>query len=331
QSYLQARFLAHQPSAENLENARIFFLEAIDLDPQFAEAYASLAFLYTNIADFTALTTDEALPKAEEYAQRALELNPNVIDAHVVLAKLAHVKGDPIEAENTFLRALEIDPNHTEVFNSYAQFLVRVGKPNEALDYFQELYTRDPVPWITKDWLSYIYMLLGDEERCIHFATEAINMGQTNPYIALYDLYLNRGDYERAQEAFTAFLSKPVGEERAAEFAAILMNGIKNETERAKALDIVPEIANYFGRPKHRLLHAYLDLGAMDEAFALFDGPVSARMLFSANHFWKPQASSFRRHPKFKEIMHKYGFVEYWKQNGWGTYCRPTAEDFECD
>jgi tetratricopeptide (TPR) repeat protein len=100
------------------------FTQAIVLDPSFAKAYAGLADCYNLILEYTAMPEEEAFPRAYTAASKAVELDPNLAEAHRALAfPTFWWKHDVANAEREFERAIALNPNDRLAHLGYANAL----------------------------------------------------------------------------------------------------------------------------------------------------------------------------------------------------------------
>ena len=329
--YLKALYLIHQPNAENFLFAESLLLQAIEADPSLAEAYAELALLYVGISDFTKYKTSEMFPKARDYAATALELNSKLVKPHLVLARLQYSEGNWVEAEYGYIHILELEPNNFEGNSFYGQLLARVGKPKAALPYLIKVYRLDPVRWIPKDWLTYIYMVLGDPEQMEHYANDSLKLGNASTLGNVSRWYLSQGDIDKAEGLLITRMENYEHVENAAQIVAPYFDGFRYAAKRDKAMDAIPIIASYFALPERQMFKLYIDIGATEQAIGLLSGSLQPVDFYLANQFWTPMAEDFRKHPKFPGILDKMGLITYWTQTGWGDYCRPDNDSTICE
>lgn len=130
--YLRGRYLLTQRGT-SLVPAREHFERAIALDSRFAAAYAGLAETIYVAATWGYGTPLEAVAEAESNARRALELDPALTDAYIVLGTVQCVRGKFEEAESLFKRAISIEPRSGRLHYFYAFCLLRQGLPRPAL------------------------------------------------------------------------------------------------------------------------------------------------------------------------------------------------------
>ena len=131
---LQGQFNANQLSQEALERGIRYFEEAIEIDPSYAPAHAGLAFAWANLSS-AYLPPREAMPRAKAAASRAIELDPNLPEAHIWLG-VAHLffDFDWVGAERELGQALDLNPNSAEAHLAYGNYLLSVGRTDEAVE-----------------------------------------------------------------------------------------------------------------------------------------------------------------------------------------------------
>src|SRR5438067_3906153 len=152
QLYLRGRFCwnkwmgASMPAPE-FDKSRQYYQQAIELDPNYALAYAGLADFYGFAFGFGYLPPEEKWAKAQEdNANKALELDPTLGEAYNSLAsdKLYYHRDWP-GAERDFRRGLELSPNFAEMHAHYAFCLVLFGRNEEALAEMRRALDLDPL------------------------------------------------------------------------------------------------------------------------------------------------------------------------------------------
>jgi tetratricopeptide (TPR) repeat protein len=143
--YLQGKYYWQQRTPEGLTKAVDLFTQAIVHDPQYAPAYAGLAECYDLLREYTSMPDKEAFPRAIAAAERAIQLNPNLAQAHAALAfALFYWSWDTQRAMQEFQQALELDPNSATTHHWYANALMSVGKPKEAMAQIEQAQKLDP-------------------------------------------------------------------------------------------------------------------------------------------------------------------------------------------
>src|SRR5690606_23301848 len=131
---------------DGLQKSVDFYNQAIELDPGYALAYAGLADSYNLMGSYGLIPIKESHPRARAAAEKAIELDPELAEAHASLATvIADYYWDWAAAEKHFKRSIELDPNYPVARNWYSQHLSRMGRFNEAIDEAKRAQTLDPV------------------------------------------------------------------------------------------------------------------------------------------------------------------------------------------
>ncbi len=145
EAYLQGRYFWTRRGLANFQKAIGYFQQAIQIDPEYAAAYAGLADAYTD-QGFWGGTPNEAIPNAKAAAARALELDANLSEAHEALSTIADVYDwDWNKGELEHRRALELNPNNAVAHLYYASHLVSVGQGTKACEEVRKAQSLDPL------------------------------------------------------------------------------------------------------------------------------------------------------------------------------------------
>jgi len=143
--YLEGRYYWNQRTAAGLTRAIDDFAQSIVLDPQDARPYAGLADSYNLIEEYTAMPADEAFPRAETAARKAIELDPNLAEAHRALAFPSFwYRFDVPTARSEFERAIALNPNDGTAHLWYANMLTVVGDYPKSLAEVDRAQQLDP-------------------------------------------------------------------------------------------------------------------------------------------------------------------------------------------
>ena len=122
------------------------FQDAIRMDPTFAPAYVGLAGTYISYQDiFVGAPPSEIRPKAISAARKALELDPELAEAHAVLAEMYQKQWKWAESEAEYKRAIELKPNDASAHRGYAYWLACQGRTQEALPWVERGRELDPL------------------------------------------------------------------------------------------------------------------------------------------------------------------------------------------
>jgi serine/threonine protein kinase/Tfp pilus assembly protein PilF len=188
-AYTQGRFLWNKRTEENLMKAIEYFERAVELDPEYALAYAGLADVYNVLPSNVGTPVEEVLPKAKEAANKALDLDDNLGEAHASLGLALSLGEDTLGAEKEYLKAIELNPGYAYAHYWYSLLLGETGRHEESLKELKTAYELDPLSVVilvnlaSKRWES------GDSLQALELIERALEIEPTR--MATYRVYGN--------------------------------------------------------------------------------------------------------------------------------------------
>ena len=328
--YLRAKAMVRARGLKPLIDAAGLLEQVVARDPNFAPAWAMLglacaltpnyypAWFCGSVEELRSIV-DEALPRAESAARRAIQLDPNHADGHLSLGVTQDRRGKFLHAEELYLKALTLDSNNPDALHAHSLLLAGVGRLKEALAIRRHLQALEPfVPvfnWNTANVLA----LNGQLD-------DAITMIKALPTgVGRSDLARSYAAMGRYGEAADALLEIPSGN-----YPSEIVKEAARLLRTAPAKVDLPQSTPRLGF----LNFVYLHIGASDRALAFYEGNVQAGYLISASValLWHPSYAPLRKTERFKAFVRKAALVDYWRKRGWPDLCRPTsADDFVCD
>jgi TolB-like protein/DNA-binding winged helix-turn-helix (wHTH) protein/Tfp pilus assembly protein PilF len=145
-AYLKGRYELNKLQRQRFETATKFFQQAIDADPNYALAYTGLADSYSYRQLWGALSPQEAFPKARAAAQKALELDDSLAEAHNSMALVnLYFDWDFPAAEKRFQRAITLEPGFAVAYDWYAVLLSATARHDEAIAAIRRAEEIDPL------------------------------------------------------------------------------------------------------------------------------------------------------------------------------------------
>src|SRR5438874_3774375 len=152
--YLLGRYEFGKYSEAGWTSSIRYYEQALKLDPNYALAYCGLADTYAYMGGVV-MPSQEAVVKEKEFAQRALELDPELPEAHLSLACALGGAFDWRNAQIEFDRAIELNPNLAWAYEIYAWFLGGVGRLDEAIAKDKKAIELDPLNSFFQSALAY--------------------------------------------------------------------------------------------------------------------------------------------------------------------------------
>jgi serine/threonine-protein kinase len=203
--YLRGRYVWEQRTDTGLRRAIGYFEQAIQKDPQFALAYAALAECYGPLMQLSFMSASEALPKMEEAASRAVELDDTLAEAHTALAAALMNEWDWPSTEREYRRAIALNPNEVMAHRWYGYYLEAMGRQTESLNEWKRGYELDPSSPGGSAWLGWALFRAGRSEEAIPLLQEAIALNPDFPqsHERLGDIYIELGSFDKALEQFS--------------------------------------------------------------------------------------------------------------------------------
>ncbi|HUR96664.1 MAG TPA: tetratricopeptide repeat protein, partial [Pyrinomonadaceae bacterium] len=312
QLYLRGRHHYSKLTPPEIKTGISYLQRAIEVDPNYALAYAGLSDSYRSFAVAADLMPAEYLPKAKAAAQKAIEIDDNLAEAHTALGvALFWGEWDWNGAEREYIRAIELNPNNSEAYLYYAHllsvmgksdealakvkrarelepldlrigsleglFLVNAGKSDEALERLEKIFELNPNFWLAHSVASSAYIEKGLFAEAVTEARKAREIfdGGTQP-MAFEGFALARSGRTAEAEAVVAELLKMPAERYAPYHVAMVYSGLR---QRDQALDW--------------LERAYEQR--------------SPRMVFLKV---EPKWNDLRPTPRFRDLMKKMAFQE---------------------
>jgi TolB-like protein/Flp pilus assembly protein TadD len=204
---LQGNFYYNRRTAEDTRKAIGYYEEAIRLDPRYALAFAKLSINALNIATgYAGLATKEregALAKAHASARRALELDPNLADAHLAQGRILElVDFNFATAEAEFRRAFELSPQNAAVTANLADLLAVLGRLDEGVALGQRAIALEPLRGNSHYNLATYLVALGRYDEAEAALRKAIELQpqSTSNYTFLAIIQILRGNSGAAVE-----------------------------------------------------------------------------------------------------------------------------------
>jgi serine/threonine protein kinase/tetratricopeptide (TPR) repeat protein len=197
--YLQGRgYLQDFNKPENLENAIAEFNRSVELDSQYALAFAGLGEAFFRKFQLTKETA--LVDPARSACQRAVSLQPDQAPGHYCLGIVYSGTGKFEDAAEQFKQATELDANDDRSYSELAVAYQKLGKQKEAEQMFRQAIAVRPNDWATYNWMGEFYLRGGRPAEAADMFSHVIALSPDNfaGYTNLGSAYLEQGEYGRA-------------------------------------------------------------------------------------------------------------------------------------
>lgn len=208
--YLEGQYDRTTRSEQGLHDAIDNFTQAIILDPNYAEAYAGLAECYDLLPEYSGDSYYDAMPKAIAAAQKAIQLDNSLPEAHKALAfALIWWRWDFKAGLKEFELAVQLNPNDAETHHWYATALTFIGQPQKGMEEMEKARLLDPGSKSIRTDQAYVLLQLGrsaeaislledEERRDPNFYAPPHLLTEIYEYQRNYGLYMQ--EFDRAAQ-----------------------------------------------------------------------------------------------------------------------------------
>lgn len=304
--YLKGRFFFNKLSELDLRRSLELYQAALDVDPNYAHAYAGIADSWMNLADDW-VSPHDAYPKARTAARRALELNSELAEAHTALGKvLGWYDWDFNAAELALRRAVAANPKYADAHWGLGSVLPANGRLDEGLSAMQEALALDPLSALFSGWVARMLVYLRRYDEAIAQCQHAGELDVHYPrvYLWLGHAYMGKQEYEKALAAYqksvhgigyhNTFVAQPLVKLGRREEAAKMLQELEHDAERLYI--------------RNEALAAGLGaVGEMDKAFMYLGRAVDARSAGMIYLNVDPVYDALRADPRFAAVVAQVG------------------------
>ncbi len=309
QFYLRGRYYWNKRNNEGFERAIEGFHQAIEKDPSYALAYAGVADSYALLANYSAIPRKESYSRAKAAAMRALEIDDTLAEAHTSLAFVIWHEGDFSGGEREFKRAIELNPNYATADHWYGNYLLAVGRRDEALAELKRSLELDPLSLIINTAVGGCYYFRREYDQAITQLRETLEIDANfiNAHEFLGAACLQKGMYEEAIAEFqkAVELSGRWEVELSKLGHTYAVSG--RRTEARKLLDELKERRTQRQISATNIALVYAGLGEREQAFAWLEKAYQERDQRLGAITTDPVLDSLRSDPRFQDLLRRVG------------------------
>ena len=310
ESYLKGQYALNRGDSKSEKEKSVgYFEETIQRDPTFAPSYVGLAAAYSQLGTvLTGASPAETRPKVIAAARKALELDPSIAEAHVLLANTLQEEWKWAEAEAEYNRALALNPNSADAHTMFSVWLLCQGRTDEAVAWATRGRELDPVA-ISSETIAWVLFQSHRYDEAIHELRSilAVRPDDAGALTTLGFVLTANGQPADA----IPFLEKAISvSDKSPAATGVLIRAYAHADRRNDALRLLAELharrkAGYV--PSGAFVNAYLGLGDNDQAFVWLEESIQRAI----QHFAVPQSSSvfdpIRGDPRFADLVRRVG------------------------
>jgi serine/threonine-protein kinase len=311
QLWMKARFYFARRTEEDMRKAIDLYQEAIKLDPNFALAYVGVAEAYNTMPSYPYAAPHDVDPIAKEAVKKALEIDPDLAEAHTVAGMIAATYDwDWAKADVEFKRALELNPNLALTHYRYGwTYLSPLGRHEEAIDEMKRAMELEPLSPIQGANFAAVYMYARQYDRALEQSRTALDLDPNffGSIGWLSHIFLLRGEYEESAKLLASRKERAYNQ-RPDEIFCLVKAGKLAEAEKAlkdwKELKKTKVISHYW------LAIAEIALGNKDAAIASLEESYRQHDWFFQRIKTDPFMDPLRGDPRFEDLVKRLKFPD---------------------
>ena len=308
--YLKGRFYWNEYANKGLSTAIKYFTRAIEEDPLYALAYVGLSDSYYRLSNLYAPTA-EAMPKAKLAAQRALEIDDTLADAHAALGiVLMLYEWDWPAARRELSRAIELNPGCAIAHQRMAQYFNQMCNFDLAMQEYKVALDLDPLSASLCSGVALEFFLMGEYQQAIQQIAKSLEINPTFPptHYLLGWIHKRQGDISKAVDSFERVTIL----DDSSLYLAALGQAYGLNGDQTKALIILEQLEK---QSKYQHVSAYcraliyIGLGEKDLAFQWLDKAVEERSEMIPWTKIGAECDDLRSDPRFHHLLQRCGLA----------------------
>jgi adenylate cyclase len=311
--YLKGRFFWNQRGI-GLRKALHYFELALIEDPDYALAMSGLSDTYSLLSWYGDLPPAEAIPKAIALAERAVQLDPQLAEAHTSLGFCQLCNWNAAGAEREFRRAIALNPRTTPARYWLGYFYSCVGRHEDAIEHCRQAVELEPFSAIDRMFLGWLYYHAGKFDEAEQQLRRGSELDGDVRFVAgiwfLGKVYVAAGKRDLAFRE----LGKAVENSRGSAWTRCMLGhawGVFGEPAKAQEIlaDLQDPDKNGYVRA-FGVAMIYLGLGDRDQALTWLEKGCDDRDLWAFNLKVDPIYADLRTEPRFAALLRRIGLEQ---------------------
>ncbi len=309
QLFLNGRFHHRKLTPPEIKKGIAYLQQAIDTDPSYALAYTEISRAYTALALAGDMNPGEVLLKAKAAAQRAVEIDDALAEAHSSLGSVFFwYDWNWKEAEEHFIRALELDPNSSIAHFGYADFLSKMERPEEALAEIKRAREIEPFSPFINTFEAW-FLAAGQPDAAMERVGIAIDLDPNFFFAHWIAAEIYKGKKMYPESIAESRLAKSLSPHQTWSDVGLAYTFVKTGqlNESRAILNEMLRLSESRWVPPYHIALVYNALGETDQALAWLEKGYQHRdpkMALLKEERWK----NLRGDPRFQDLLRRVGF-----------------------
>ena len=312
QLYLTGRYFWNKRTADGLKKGIQYFQQAIAEDPSYGLAYAGIAQSYIPLGRYGYISPAEACDKANAAASKALDIDDTLAEAHSALAVVKDWTWHWADADEEYHRAIELNPSYAPARQWYSEYLLDIGRREEAFEQIRLAQEIDPTSLVLNAWIGFSYYYDRQYDRAIeHFQT--VSELDPNFVTAHWFVGLSYAEKGRFDEAISELQRAVELSNGAAQIKADLAYAYGLSGRKREALARLKEIKE-LSKSERGLAYdvavIYAGLGEKELVLSWLERAYDERSVLFLKLKADPKLGLVRADPRFTDLVGRVGLAQ---------------------
>jgi serine/threonine protein kinase/tetratricopeptide (TPR) repeat protein len=311
QLYLQGRYHWNKRNEDGMKKGIQFLEQAIELDPNYALAYAGLADFFIILGFYGINTPHEVMPRVKAAAQKALAIDDSLAEARISLAyATAAYDWEWSAAEKDYKRAIKLNKNYATAHHWYGEYLAFMGRSDEAAAELERAHELDPLSLIINVALGWIYYLGRRYDDAVKQLLRTLELDPNfiQAHFCLGIAYIQKGLHAEAITELERVISLQGRAPGALSALGFALAASGDDHTARKLLNEVDEMSRSQYVSSYWTAILCAGLGERELALAWLEKSCEQRDLWLACLKVEAMADSLRSDPRFDELIKRIGF-----------------------
>ncbi len=310
-AYLKGRYYYNRFTVDGFSKSIEYFEQAIQLEPEYAAAYAGLADALASLEQTGAAQPEDVHPKALEAASRALAIDDSLPEAHAAMASVRANDWERSAAETEVKRAIELNPGFPLAHLYYSNMLRHLGRREESIAEARRALELDPLSPLTNEELADAQLSARQYEGAIEQYKKTLDLypNQAAPRDSLGWAYIYEGKYDQGVEEIRQSIAL-YGEDPSLSPEIAYIYGITGRKgEAQKILNRLLSASKKVPIAAHHFALIYAGMGEKDQAFAWLEKAYEQHSPMMAWLGVDQRFDSLRGEPMFQDLLRRVGLL----------------------
>ncbi|MGB5874516.1 MAG: tetratricopeptide repeat protein, partial [Bacteroidota bacterium] len=308
--YLKGKYHWNKRTEEALKKAIEYYRQSIEEDPAYAWGYAGLAECYTVLSFYSRVPPKESFPRAQAAAARAIAMDSTVADAYAALGDaLLHYDRDWEGANRAFHRALELKPGHATARTWFAEYLIAMGRHEDAIAEVNRARELDPLSLIINSSVGWNLYNAGRYDEALTALQKTLDLDPDfpNAHFVLGQTYAEKSMYKEAIAELQTARSLAPSDMRAMEGLGYAYARAGRKDEAYRMLKELKDLEKEGYQPAFHVAVVYAGLGETDQMMLWLEKAMEEGAPYMPFCSVAPVFDSVRSDPRFTALLRQMG------------------------